>query len=323
MGALLFLLYFALLLQGAEPATFTITNSCEYTVWPGILSNAGAPPPSTTGFALSPGQSVAVTVASVWSGRIWGRTLCATDSSSSSSGSFTCATGDCGSGAVECSGRGASPPATLAEFTLAGGGTGGDDFYDVSLVDGFNVPMLVAPAHADDDDDDDDGGRRSCQPTGCPADLNRACPSELRVTSPSSSSGSGEDDDDNAVACRSACEAFGAAEYCCSGAYGSPATCAPTAYSRFFKDACPRAYSYAYDDATSTFTCAANGGGSGYDVVFCPNTSSLKSGGNPAAAGLPPSNPTMVFSGHAADSLMTSRNAAAAILVVAISAISL
>jgi len=38
----------------------TITNSCGYTVWPGILSNAGAPPPSTTGFALAPS----------WSGRI-------------------------------------------------------------------------------------------------------------------------------------------------------------------------------------------------------------------------------------------------------------
>ena len=76
---------------------------------------------------------------------------------------------------------------------------------------------------------------------------------------------------DGAIACRSACEAFAEAEYCCSGAYGSPAACAPTPYSRFFKGACPAAYSYAYDDATSTFTCAAAGGG--YDVVFCPGTS--------------------------------------------------
>jgi hypothetical protein len=199
-------------------------------VWPGILSNAGSSPPSTTGFALPRGQSQPVTVASVWSGRIWGRTLCSTDSS----GGFTCATGDCGSGAVECSGRGAAPPATLAEFTLAGG-TGGDDFYD-----GFNVPMLVTPAAA---------ANGSCQATGCAADLNKACPADLRVA-----------------------EAFGAAQYCCSGDYGSPATCRPTSYSRFFKDACPRAYSYAYDDATSTFTCAA--AGAGYGVVFCPSSTS-------------------------------------------------
>ena len=128
----------------------------DYTVWPGILSNAGAPPPLTTGFALPPGQTLAVTVASAWSGRIWGRTLCSTDSS----GTFSCATADCGSGAVECSGRGATPPATLAEFTLAGG-TGGDDFYDVSLVDGYNLPMAGAAR--------------------CAAELNAACPAYLRV----------------------------------------------------------------------------------------------------------------------------------------------
>uniref|UniRef100_J3MHP0 Thaumatin-like protein n=1 Tax=Oryza brachyantha TaxID=4533 RepID=J3MHP0_ORYBR len=86
------------LLQGAQAATFTVSNQCGYTVWPGILSNAGVAPPSTTGFALSPGQTLAVSVAAAWSGRIWGRTLCGQDSS----GRFTCATGDCGSGAGAC-----------------------------------------------------------------------------------------------------------------------------------------------------------------------------------------------------------------------------
>lgn len=56
---------------------------------------------------------------------------------------FTCGTGDCGSGKLECAGAGANPPATLAEFTL--NGDGGMDFFDVSLVDGYNLPMLVAP----------------------------------------------------------------------------------------------------------------------------------------------------------------------------------
>ncbi|XP_062234077.1 thaumatin-like protein 1b isoform X2 [Phragmites australis] len=263
-------------------------------MWPGILSNAGVSPPSTTGFVLPSGQSLTVTVASTWSGRIWGRTLCVTDSS----GSFACATGDCGSGAVECSGSGAAPPATLAEFTLAGG-TGGNDFYDVSLVDGFNMPMLVAPQVPS-------ATNGSCQATGCPADLNKACPADLRVAS--------SDGGAAAVACRSACEAFREARYCCSGAYGSPATCAPTSYSLFFKAACPSAYSYAYDDATSTFTCAAAGGG--YDVVFCPSTSSQKSGGNAEA----PSNPTMPFSGDAEH--LASRKAVAALLVVIVSVVS-
>ncbi|AQK67194.1 Pathogenesis-related thaumatin superfamily protein [Zea mays] len=253
---------FALLLQvqGADAATLTITNSCGYTVWPGLLSNAGAPAPSTTGFALAPGRSAAVTVAAAWSGRVWARTLCAT-SPAASGATFACATADCGSGAVECAGRGATPPATLAELTLAGAGDDDDDFYDVSLVDGFNVPMLVAPRAGA-------ANGSGCRPAACAADLNAACPAELRVAA-GAGAGAGAP---GVVACRSACEAFAAAQYCCSGAYGSPATCAPTPYSRFFKAACPSAYSYAYDDATSTFTCAAAGRG-GYDVVFCPRAS--------------------------------------------------
>jgi hypothetical protein len=35
------------------------------------------------------------------------------------------------------------PPASLAEFTL--GGDGDMDFFDVSYVDGFNVPMSITP----------------------------------------------------------------------------------------------------------------------------------------------------------------------------------
>jgi len=37
-------------------------------------------------------------------------------------------------------------PITLAEFTI--GGMGGMDFFDISLVDGFNVPMDFMPMPA-------------------------------------------------------------------------------------------------------------------------------------------------------------------------------
>ena len=137
------------------------------------------------------------------------------------------------------------PPATLAEFTLDGGG--GLDFYDVSLVYGYNLPMLVVPKG---------GTGANCSITGCAADLNGACPSELKVTSA----------DGERVACKSACEAFQKPEYCCDGAYRTPDTCNPSPYSEVFKKACPLAYSYAYDDKTSTFTCA----GADYDIIFCP-----------------------------------------------------
>jgi hypothetical protein len=42
---------------------------------------------------------------------------------------------------LSCNGAGGVPPVTLAEITL--NGAGGLDFYDVSLVDGFNVPAQV------------------------------------------------------------------------------------------------------------------------------------------------------------------------------------
>ncbi|CAI0445235.1 unnamed protein product [Linum tenue] len=84
------------------------------------------------------------------------------------------------------------------------------------------------------------GGSGSCTTTGCITDLNQQCPAELKAVEGS--------------ACRSACEAFGSPE------------CRPSVYSEMFKAACPRSYSYAYDDASSTFTCT----GADYTVTFCP-----------------------------------------------------
>ncbi|KAF7126259.1 hypothetical protein RHSIM_Rhsim11G0191000 [Rhododendron simsii] len=222
---------------GVLGATFSFYNKCDYTVWPGILANAGSPSLDSTGFELPTDSSRTFQAPTGWSGRFWARTGCNFDGSESTS----CSTGDCGSGEVECNGAGAAPPATLAEFTL---GTGGQDFYDVSLVDGYNVPMIVEAS----------GGSGMCASTGCVTDLNSQCPAELRV-----SDGEG---------CKSACEAFGSPQYCCSGAYNSPATCKPSVYSEMFKSACPRSYSYAYDDPTSTFTCA----GADYTITFCPST---------------------------------------------------
>ncbi|XP_016702326.2 LEAF RUST 10 DISEASE-RESISTANCEUS RECEPTOR-LIKE PROTEIN KINASE-like 2.4 [Gossypium hirsutum] len=98
-----------------------------------------------------------------------------------------------------------------------------------------------------------------CNSTGCVADLNGDCPSELKVVNGSET-----------VACKSACSALGEPQYCCSGEYYSLATCQPTSYSQFFKTACPTAYSYAFDDdATSMFHCVE----ADYDITFCPTPS--------------------------------------------------
>ena len=85
------------------------------------------------------------------------------------------------------------------------------------------------------------------------------CPADLIQT----------DSGGRVVACRSACEAFAQPQYCCTGAFSTPQTCGPSSYSRLFKSACPSAYSYAYDDPSSTFTCS---GASGYTITFCPTS---------------------------------------------------
>ncbi|XP_065865696.1 G-type lectin S-receptor-like serine/threonine-protein kinase LECRK4 [Euphorbia lathyris] len=106
--------------------------------------------------------------------------------------------------------------------------------------------MLVVPHGASAD---------NCSSTGCVADLNESCPPELEVTSA----------DGETVGCISACAAFDRPRLCCTGDNSSPEACKPTSYSENMKKVCPNVYSYAYDDANSTFTCTS----ADYLITFC------------------------------------------------------
>ncbi|KAL5740891.1 hypothetical protein ACOSQ2_030071 [Xanthoceras sorbifolium] len=238
---IMFCLTFAFLVSGAHFATITITNNCPYTIWPGTLTGSGAKL-STTGFELASKATKPLEVTAPWSGRFWARTECSTDPS----GKFTCATADCGSGQVTCNEKGAVPPASLVEFTVAP--NNGQDFYDLSLVDGFNLPLSVSPQG---------GSGPNCTTSSCNGNVNSVCPGELAV----------KGSDGSVIACKSACTALNEPQYCCSGDYSTPDKCPPTKYSKIFKDKCPQAYSYAYDDRSSTFSCM---GGPNYLITFCP-----------------------------------------------------
>lgn len=119
---------------GVHSAVFTITNSCPFSIAPATLTSSGTS--VLTGFELASGASNNIDIPTPWSGRVWARYECSNDG-----GNFRCNNGDCGSGQVTCNGAGATPPATLGEFTI--GGANGQDFFDVSLVDGFNVPVSM------------------------------------------------------------------------------------------------------------------------------------------------------------------------------------
>lgn len=226
---------------GVESATFQITNNCPDTIWPATLTGGGAAQLSNTGFELESTGSNSIDVPAQWSGRVWARSQCTTDST----GKFMCGTADCGSGQVACNGAGAVPPATLAEFTLV---PDGQDVYDISNVDGFNLPVSITPQG---------GEGPNCTTTSCRADINADCPQELALG----------DANGATIGCKSACTVFNTPQYCCTGSFNTPETCPPTNYSMYFKQKCPDAYSYAYDDPTSTFGCT---GSPNYVITFCP-----------------------------------------------------
>ncbi|KAK4840998.1 hypothetical protein QYF36_023493 [Acer negundo] len=239
----IFCLTLTLFVSGAHMATISIKNNCPYTIWPATQTGGGGAQVSTTGFELGSTQTRSIDVGSPWTaGRIWARTQCSTDAS----GRFTCQTADCGSGQVTCNGQTGAPPASLVEFTIAA--NNGQDFYDLSLVDGFNLPVSVTPQG---------GSGTTCITSSCSAKVNSVCRSELAV----------KGSDGSTIGCKSACAAFNQPQYCCTENFNTPETCPPTNYSKFFEDQCPQAYSYAYDDRSSTFSCT---GGANYAITFCP-----------------------------------------------------
>ena len=170
--------------------------------------------------------------------RIWGRTGC-------SSTGTNCATGDCG--ALECNNRQGKLPATLAEFGLCEWNC--LDFYDISLVDGFNLPLSFRPKTK--------YPGVECPSLTCSKDVNSMCPEDLKVYS-----------NGKVVACQSSCVKYHDDQDCCERAFNNP-SCPKSASSYIFKSACPDAYSYAKDD-TSSKACK----NTGYNVIFCEGGSS-------------------------------------------------
>ncbi|MFG2040121.1 thaumatin family protein [Dactylosporangium sp. NPDC048998] len=219
--------------------TVTLVNELGQRIWAAATPDK-AHPLAATGWVLDSGQSVTVVVPSGWGGRFWGRTGCSFDAS----GAGHCQTGDCG-GRFQCAGSGATP-ATLAEFALAA--WGGMDFYDVSMVDGANLPMWINVGHATGKDPVSSNG---CVAAGCTRPVD--CPQQMQA-------GGG--------ACKNPCAAFGGDTYCCRGDWAGRAHCVPAKwpvdYTQVFKRAEPYAYSYAFDDS-ATMACK---GGCSYRITF-------------------------------------------------------
>jgi hypothetical protein len=229
----------AVVATGHRQVTFVNTES--QTIWVAAAQQTAKPALPVTGWVLRSGHTVTIDVPDHWNGRFWARTGC----TFSASGTGHCATGDC-AGRFQCRQFGAIP-ASLAEFNF--NAYMNLDFYDVSLVDGSNLPMWINIAAGSTKDPISSHG---CSTAGCTKAV--ACPTALRVD------GGG---------CESPCGVFNTDQYCCRGKWSSRDDCKPADwpvnYAALFKKAEPFAYSYADDDATSTFTCK---GECGYRITW-------------------------------------------------------
>jgi len=203
---------------------------------------------------------------------------------------------DCYQGAI---------PVTLAEFTLDAGD--GQTYYDISLVDGYNLPLaivLVPHGNSSLDDIPPNLTNPSCEGTGSllapsnfnpygsgtflgtnssyplpfetkvtTSNANQWCPWDLQVDAPSKPGDNVYPYPDGNIQrpafdpCFSACAKYNSDQYCCLGKYNGPDQCSPNYYAKAAKTMCPDAYSFAYDDQSSTFIIPS---GAGVEVVFCP-----------------------------------------------------
>ncbi|KAM0845975.1 hypothetical protein ACQ4PT_055986 [Festuca glaucescens] len=137
----------------------TLHNLCPYPVWPLITQNIGLPAipdANDTAGRLDGGGEGLVTLAfppGAWSGRIVARTGCIDDDDD------VCDTGV------------APAPTTVTQVSVHG--PDGLAEYSVSLVDGFNVPVVVTPHGFEQGD--------QCPSLGCPVDLDVDCPGDAKA----------------------------------------------------------------------------------------------------------------------------------------------
>ncbi|GJJ13035.1 hypothetical protein Clacol_007284 [Clathrus columnatus] len=216
-------------------------------------------PSGPTGWMAPSGSSRTLQVPDNWtSGRMWGRTGCDNEGN--------CESGSC-IGGIECDpnvGTG-DAPASLAEWSLSAGPV---DFYDVSLVDGYNLPMSIT-------------NNAGCSIADCAADLLPSCPAQLAATT----------GDGTIVGCKSSCDltsGLSNSPDCCTGSHSTPQTCPPTGV----QNKCRNSYVYAYDESSGTALWACDvSKKADYTLTFCPqNLINIVRDGD----GLPPINSSMV-----------------------------
>ncbi|GAA6010495.1 hypothetical protein JCM11491_006966 [Sporobolomyces phaffii] len=230
-----------------------VTNNCPYTVWP-VISNTQLDGGYTgpRGWEAKPGDFRSFSVPQTWNGRIWARRGC---NFSPDGKEGNCLAGGCPNDGIECDNN-VMGDSNLVEMNLNAKGNG-LDFWDISAVPGFIVPITTVPGDA------------NCESVACTTDLNPTCPDDrLKII-----------DNGETIGCLSACMAKVNAgpnsPNCCSGSYHSHEACQPhmVDFYDFFKQGCPNAYAYPRDEDPTNkrprvvFTCGT--AVPWYRITFC------------------------------------------------------
>jgi hypothetical protein len=218
-----------------QPRKLYIENQCSYAIW--TQSNDNGMFPGNAPLKTDPGQAFVLGWSNSFSGRIWPRS-------------------GCDGNGNNCTQSGND---TLAEFTLTAGMN--SDWYDISLVDGFTIPVGIIQLSAPWTPNPTYvaggplGADQECGSPICAVDLNANCPASQQELD-----GSGH--------------VWG----CKNGQSGNGGH-NPTSVTSYLKAGCPTSYTYPYDDPQSLFLCtsAAQNNGIGskdYKIIYCPTQGS-------------------------------------------------
>jgi hypothetical protein len=251
-----------------------------------LSCTAGEALPDGGGFKLNADtggveDTHSLTVKQGWQVAFWGRTGCSSDDND-----LKCETGAAVSNKdytdkLKAGGIGSTYPATKGEVKFDG--YGNQDYYDISIVDGFNLPIQIELVTGTYKKVGRKDSAYDCTVAGGGADLNVKVAAEAPLLAYKAN--------EKTVGVYSACKySYDTTKtenktYCCLPPYGEKKDkdqnqgqyCNPDTWpdavnsAKLFKKYYPLAYSYADDDDASTFTCKNAGPATltQYLITFC------------------------------------------------------
>ena len=177
----------------APGTNLRIINNCPYTIWPGLdgINNDNSKifgdknSANPAGFELPSGQQKLISLSRGALGvRVWARLKCSYQTNSNwpdVKTRFLCQVGECGNPLNKWDGTcfmsGGEGGNTLAEFTM---NAEGHWWYDISLVDGYTIPVTVTPFGKISKVPNIDNAY-NCRSTSCFPDQSfNQCPPELK-----------------------------------------------------------------------------------------------------------------------------------------------